>query len=610
MTTMRESDRPFFSRTRTKLALDSLEQAALETGRLLVYGGAGVTIDRSSLNWRGMVDGLLSQYVLDPTARQDIFEESSILETASLAIEYFRKDYGDHYRERIADRLRVMLYMPGDWQAGALAANIASLAVELGSQGIGYVVATPNYDDYLAEALSLQLDGPLKIATTVAQGTEGGLVTGKATAADWLDSPGDVEQMYSARNVIVQLHGLIPRNSGVNKGAVIPPVIGELDYFGSERYTYKALRALLEGTPALFVGTSLTDRPLLQALADTLPSSSPRFAVVPVGLRHEGERDRQRGLRAAMLERFQHFGVIPIYVDYYFQIAQFVDELARLSRVRRSDRGPSAAVDPGVDSREGAIGRDDAADEPFEHVELEEDAAESDDDREEIVVSSMEDPGPLDDVDTYGQRLRQWAQDWSELQEAEPDAEQLTSMLTSFALKEVRSILDVSSSEITKLELWVRDDPTSFRGLRLYASSVSRHLQEASARRALFSNDSRISAIRAFVAGRPIVASIEDGASPNQRWRTYLSLPIRLKDADGIYGRLPVGALVLASMREISTSGIVREYRRSAMHEATEVLVWLGETLTDTDPEMWRLTGEGDSNLSEADAANGDDDHE
>lgn len=582
---MRESDRPFFSRTRTKLALDALEQTSLEAGRFLVYGGAGVTIDRSSLNWRGMVDGLLSQYVLDPIARQDIFDESSILEAASLAIEFFRKDYGDHYRERIADRLRVMLYMPGDWQAGALASNIASLVAEMGSHGIGYVVATPNYDDYLAEALSEELGGALQIITTVERGSENGLVTGEAIAASWLDSRAEVQSMYDGKNVIVQLHGLIPRNRGVNNGEVIPPVIGELDYFGSERYTYKALRALLEGTPALFVGTSLTDRPLLQALADTRRASPPRYAVVPVGLHHEHERDRQRGLRSAMLERFQHFGVVPVYVDYYFQIAQFVDELARLSRVRGGN------VDP--------------ATEP-EAVESAEQSAEPLPDQDEIVVSSMEDAGPLDDVTTYGQRLRQWALDWSELQEAEPDAELVTSMLTSFALNEVRSILDVSSAEITKLELWVRDDPTTLRGLRLYASSVSRHLQEASARRALFSNESRISAIRAFVAGRPIVASIDNGASPNQRWRTYLSLPIRLNDSGDVYGRLPVGALVLASMREISTSGIVRDHRRSAMREATDTLVWLGETLTDTNPELWRLVAE-DEDKDESPGVESDD---
>lgn len=576
MSSTLESNKPFFSRQRTKDALADLNDSSLRAGRLLIYGGAGVTIDRSNLNWKGLVDGLLQQYVPDHQARQDIFAESSILETASLAVEYFRKDYGTHYRERIADRLRVMLYMPGDWQAGALADNIGNLAARIAEDGRSFVIATPNYDDYIVAAMRGHFSD-VNIVTSVVEDQEQDLLNGTADLAEWASSAESVSGLFSSKNAVVQLHGLIPRNKSINRGEVFPPVIDELDYFASEKYTYPALRALLEDSPALFVGTSLTDRPLLQALVDTAGRRHPRYAIVATGLNLESDRPRQRALRTSVLERFQHFGVVPVYVDYYFQIAQFVDELAR------AVRGP-LVQDSGVEEAAGVVTMGDPkSDESAESVVT------TAGDLGEAAIETDASPSP-----TYGQRLLKWCHDWQQLEEAQEDADLIGSTLTSFALEQVREALDVSKSEITKLELWVRDRPENFRGLRLYRSTVSRHFQEESARRAEFANASRISAIKAFVAGRPIVADIEPGASPNQRWRTYLAMPVRLRDDDGIYGRLPVGSLVLASMRDRAFSGIVRERRRDAMAEAMSTLGWLGQVLTDTDPSRWTVVDEED----------------
>ena len=75
----------------------------------------------------------------------------------------------------------------------------------------------------------------------------------------------------------------------------------------------------------------------------------------------------------------------------------------------------------------------------------------------------------------------------------------------------------------------------SYRGLRLWESTVSRQIQEESARRALFDSNSSVSAVRAFQEGRPRLTYLKDDEYPHQRWRTYLAiLLITIKDgSDG-----------------------------------------------------------------------------
>lgn len=554
-----------------------LRDASLyEAERLLIYGGAGVTIDRSGLGWKAMVDGLLSQYVQDRQTRDDIFSANSVLETASLAIEYFRKDYGDeHFRDRIADRLRLMLYVPGDWQAGILADSVASLCASVASSKRGFVLATPNYDDYLVEALMARI-GSIDVTTSTSGNNDAVVAPRLAKSAGWMRSRQNTQDLFDSATSIVQLHGLIPRNRTINEGRVLTPVIGELDYINSEPYTYRALRSLLREAPALFIGTSLTDRPLLQALAQTRNSSPyPRFALVPIGLDLESDRERQRRLRASQLERYEHFGVTPVYVDYHFQIAQFVQELT--GAVSHASVPVSRAKSTVVDGEtDGSFVTPTS-------------------DHQEDSAPEVGTPRASSERSSYGQRLLKWSADWISLQNLEGlDTSTISAALTEYAEEQVRLILDVSASEVTKLELWVRDSPRTHRGLRLWQSTVSLHLQEESARRANFSNASEIVAVHAFVEGRPVISSVKRDESPHQRWRTYLSTPIWVgEDARGDYGRLPVGAIVMASMRQAERSGLVRLKRRREMREAMDLLVWLGDLLTDTDPENWRILQSG-----------------
>lgn len=560
-----ESSKPFFSRARTRRALSILASSVDDPGRLVIYAGAGVTVDRSGLNWRKMVEGLIEPYVPDQQLRDDIFAENSIQAAASLAVEYYLKQYGmTQYRARIADRLRILIYAPGSWQSGELIPALSDLAAAVRCRGAGFVAATTNYDDYLIEGLrdGLEVDEqPPVVYPYEVAGADDFLGTlTRVRQANWLKSRDATLQLFSGAGTIVHLHGLIPRDSSIESGRVVAPVVGEIDYVRAASKSFQAMRALLRQGPALFVGASLTDSPLLQALEATKDVRFPRYALVPMGFQFEDDSGRLRELRTAQLERFEHFGVTPIYVDYYFQIAQFVSELARL-----------VSLAPGDDDD---IESGTARDSPAELAPGEDDRA----------------------YKSYGSRLVRWSADWGILQDqpvggsngAVDDVNWLSQSLLELVLGVIREMLDTSASETMKIEFWVRDAPTTFRGLRLWQSSASIHLQEDSARRANFSNHSRIAAVKAFVAGRPISVELDVDKSPNQRWRTYIALPVRLSDDSGEYGKLPVGALVVASRRHSEFSSLARPWRHEQMSNAMALLEGLGDLLTRTHMSSWR----------------------
>lgn len=530
-----QSGLPFLSRYRTVEAISDLAGDGDE--RLVIYCGAGVTIDRSNLGWRDLVSGLLTPYIPAHQARDDIFRTHGVLEAASLAVEYYAKDYGkDQYIDRLVDRLRLMLYVPGDWQAGILADAVARLSLAYHDSRSGCVVATPNYDTYLIEAMRKVFARVDVKYTTTKDFLR--CQHGEVELEGWVKKSKKVDQLFSRGSVCIQLHGVVPHNETIEEGRSRSPVIGELDYIRSEKFTYKGLRALFSKSPVILVGTSMTDKPLLRALADTARSGHSRYAIVPLDL--GTDRQRRMALQESSAERYEHFGVTPLYVDYHFQVAQFLEEL-RL--VVNHDVSPSGGLDS----------------------------------------ETLVEPPVRNGYVRYGRRLLAWSEAWADLHsDSESPRTMVSSALLEFAESEIRRILDLSESEVTKVELWVRDQPDAFRGLRLWQSTASLHLQEESARRATFSNSSEIAAVRAFVEGRPIVSTLEAGASPHQRWRTYIAIPVRHSSFE-FDDRLPIGTIVLASMRPAERGRLLRTKRRESLHEAFSVLEWAAKAIVSTE---------------------------
>ena len=259
-----ESDLPFFSRERVKKALEDIATRVLgleesstakistRLPRLNIYCGAGVTIDRSGLDWRRMVDGLLVQYVPKKRDRRDIFDAHDVLGAASLCLADYRQDYDkEHYTMRVADRLRLLLYGNADWNSGRLADEVINLCqtcrrVGHDKVGSGYVVATPNYDAFLAE--KIQQLNPSGLIYTTGKDNQDVLLEQKQNhfpeVPEWVSCEDLISDLYDP-GAIIQLHGLIPRDDSLLNGRVITPVIDELDYIYSDHILFECLRLFL-----------------------------------------------------------------------------------------------------------------------------------------------------------------------------------------------------------------------------------------------------------------------------------------------------------------------------------------------------------------------------
>jgi len=129
------------------------------------------------------------------------------------------------------------------------------------------------------------------------------------------------------------------------------PLVGEGDYvsgtadrFGTlddEATRTGLLISALSSSPTLFVGTSLTDPGIVAALAATVDSRHPRYALMlpPPQMRAPyadaplDPEDEQRALIDRTLQlaligaRYLHLGVVPIFADFPYQVPQFVREL-------------------------------------------------------------------------------------------------------------------------------------------------------------------------------------------------------------------------------------------------------------------------------------------
>lgn len=538
MTTLDQA-KPLFHR-------DDIKELIVRIGkhrRLIVYAGAGVTIDRSGLGWNDLVSGLLENYIADPKQRKTLLSHLSGLQGASVAAQMYHDDHGDvDYRDRLTDRLRVMLYNSGDWAKGRLAQNLAELVTVLnlramkGGEDRGSCIVTPNYDAYLHEEL-INLDqlrskrrGPRSRPALLFPTAEDTLSRDADNRLEaWVDDPSFPNPGMAA---CIHLHGYVPRSAtGPFASSYRHPVVSEQDYLDSERASFEALRSLLTGTPLLIVGASMTDPPLLRALAATKREENDRYALVPLpSLLSVTER---AALQRNIQERYEHFGVRAIFLDYYGQIQQFV--------------------------------------------------------REVTTVASL--PSPYDYLShtknvRYGRRLSFWWGRWRKSVAAwSEDPQYLVHQTLDIAKLALSSIVRAAPSEIFKLELWLRWEPETQRQLNLWASSVGSWVDEESMRIGPIELDSEYQAVRAFVAGTPTFHAMPESQSPSQRWRTYLSIPLYWKAAK--HGELAVGVLTIASMSDASDSALNPALNKSRLIEAIQFAEALGQELIEPSPDRW-----------------------
>lgn len=503
-----------------------------------------MTIDRSSLGWNELVSGLLENYIKPEVQRKELLSKLTGPQGASAAAQMYLDDHNTEFRDRLTDRLRVLLYNSGQWQKGRLARNIAELVTALNlkaqnnSNELGSCIVTPNYDDYIFEEL-VEADHIFRQEAGGSRSEPELLFPTKADALERTDGSDELNDWvldakfpHPSRTPCIHLHGFIPRNANGQLAAEYRhPVVSEQDYFDTESSSFETLRALMNKSALLIVGASMTDPPFLRALAATREAGFDRYALVPMPSRLS-PADRAALHRNAK-ERFQHFGVVPIFLDYYGQIQQFIREITTAAKL----------------------------DDPSDY---------------------LSDDQPI----RYGLRLASWWGDWIEqVRTGFVGTQWLVHTVLDLARLTLLEFLDASPAEVVKIELWVRWDPQHNRQLKLWASSVGTWVDEESMRWGEISLDSEYEAIQAFIVGRPRYFALDEKDDPSQRWRTYLSIPLYWTTAE--HGEVSVGVLTIASMSESTQSALNPSTNKSRLIEAIAFAQDLGQELVEPSASRW-----------------------
>ena len=491
----------FFNSPQVARALDRL--AASDS--IVIYCGAGVTIDYTGLDWgrlnAGLFTGAPRGFPTADEARRLLrylspLELSSVLEATYAGMTPGGAAEGRRTREA---RTQDLLYSNSKrpWESGRLARTVIRLAAAFIGTGRRATILTTNQDAFLetsyAEWLEQESLAGARGDTFAAELSV--KVVGEADPAnlrsfgepEWYRAyiEGDDDDDANAAIELVYLHGRIPPAGETPRG-FIPN--GEVDFDAR----HEVVASIVEhyfGDPTsnvLILGSGLRDQPVVSGLARSRRVSrgvaaQRRFAVAPLpGEVVDGTTDKERTRLAAGLSlRGEHLGVTLLQPDFHSQIPQFCEEI--LGRIH-SDRG--------------------------------------------VVI-----PPYQDRADSFYDRWSAWNQERG-------PRKTFKKLRASFAT--IEDILRFASnstwqSERMRLELWVHHPQK--RQLRVAASTTGELRTPQLAREADLSRATGNASVRAFVEGRPVFSSFDElkqnaqGSSPapSSMWPYYLSVPIEVK---------------------------------------------------------------------------------
>jgi SIR2-like domain len=504
------SSQPFFQQPDTQRVIQRIA-ASLD---LVIFVGAGVTVDQTGITLQGLVTALLERK--SGSARKEIILKTQATESAaSIAAELYVTNHGAQWKEQLANDLRSNLYEKDTWEAGPLAMNLVRLAGNIAQRGGRVRFVTTNYDTHLEEMIFAYNDSIRdrpddQMSSRILLIDKEFARTGSGSGKGRGDQPKEIEITY--------LHGRIDRKRGSDGGLVLR----EADYFATAADKVDArlveLLTQTEQSVTLIVGSGLTDTPLLRALAKTARAGGPRdvneqkrFAVYPLQSKDTSALDELMidELKRAMELRMRQFDTKLIIPNFYFQVAQFLEELITCSAL-----GSTPSVRP-----------------------------------------AMRYVGDGSQI-RYDARLLDWWTKWSSrrlrrISEAQNVAQPALQNVVE-KLSETYSFYD----ECIRLELWVRWDPAqAARELRLWALSTGTQLDIRALRAAKLDGSSHYASVRAFCGGRPTLEDRfrREGILPSSsdKWMTVLAVPVSY---DHEYGLLPVGVVTLMSQTELSNS--------------------------------------------------------
>ncbi|WP_328323930.1 SIR2 family protein [Kribbella sp. NBC_00382] len=501
------SAKPFFSQDSTKQCLVTLAQAS----DVVLYCGAGVTIDRTGLGWKELISlGLRADTEDDSSYVTD--EHLAVLNKsldaqrlASVLRQHFTLKHPsveDDQRHEIIGNLQRELYRRHTWRGGRLVGNIARYAVFSASVGKQVSIVTTNYDTYIEQ----EIDKELKRWSNNKKPRPGFQVeTAGSSRPARKVKPSDPGLPIIR---LIYLHGRIPPE-GRALGRV---VLDEVDYAETRPVTVDVLTRLLDHSrcASIVVGASLTDPPLIDALALTRRRKQ-RFALMAIASTDVAGNSAADVpvLLEHLAGRCTRIGLSLLTPDFKTQIAQFFEEAT--------------------------------------------------------ICAGLADPQTYPAV-SYGQRLGSWWDDWVA---ASGNASYIID--TYAELREFTNNLrqdwklpseTVEDAELFKVELWVRWYPTQRRSLALWGSSLGLLAPRNLLREAKLVLESAQASAKCFTEGRPQYVNLSDVQPPKDqrsdrpypaRWRSFLSVPIYLEAPQR---RQVVGIATLASSKTKDESAI------------------------------------------------------
>jgi hypothetical protein len=336
-------DKGFFERPSTTAYIEEL--AALPNVTLLA--GAGVSADLGAPLWTDLMTAILLKWTRQlpelmqltraqrKNAALEVIEAlgshlspaaiGSILRTIAASRHPLDdREKSEDFRREIRDLNRA-----GRTPGGFLARSVGILALSLRQAGRPVTVVTTNYDDHIEAAMP-------HIHRYVPALSPFELVERADSITD------------ASANVVPVIH----LNGSIKEGTRGEPdrglVIGEADFFarygstGSliEEHSWRSemLDSVLGGTSTVFIGSSVTDPDILSALALTKGHGSSRYSIqIRPDMTFEGHgKNTSRRLADSLLAaRFEHLGVVPIFVDFKHQVPQLLREVAL--KVRQQD---------------------------------------------------------------------------------------------------------------------------------------------------------------------------------------------------------------------------------------------------------------------------------
>lgn len=518
------SESAFFHQERTRRSL--LQLASAE--RLTIYCGAGVTIDRTGYGWGGLISSVFapdsSAHASYPTSDEmDLLQKfEDPLRLASILTGYAENNHPtpSELKSYITPILQNRLYRTRTWQAGRLTRTVCGVAIAAAMLGVEVDIVTANYDTYLesafdvavarfaASAVGEQLRPAVpELRTFVYEGAvpdprEIAFKGTSALAAEFLGADNIHGQLAPPTVNLHYIHGRVDA-TGEAQGDL---VISEIDYASSRHRTEGVLGRYVTPDRALLVlGASLTDPPLINALADSVPNSEienfQRFALMPRSSFEFARHDEPINSRLVshMAKRAELLGLKLLVPDFRVQVAQFCQELS------------------------SCIESEDA----------------------ELFLSEEK-------RYRYGLRLNDWWTNWEKSDFAsEPFS--LYDKLVEHMDVISRHIQGAAgpnyrgkeSSESFRLEIWVREKPDS-RVLTLWGNTTGPLVDPGARRRSEIRSYAANASVAALTEGRPqhFDSSELGQGSDLSRWRSFLAVPYF---ASTSVGRIPVGVLTLAS---------------------------------------------------------------